>query len=259
MATPSPASKLNCTQCGGELHPDEGQIFVTCPYCSATVYLDKTQVVFHWSVAPTLSAEQAAAALARWMSGSQTVKDLDQKSRVTGQSFTYFPLWYFQVRQASGQEVVLLQPGAATSVTELKNLQLPAGDLQPYNPALEAQSSEPTVPLPAARDWALQNRADTAVQTAALVHVPIYIFKYVFQNQTYTAVVEAATGRVLANLFPSKPEAPYLLAAGLTAGVYLCLAALALTDSSMTGLAFIVGLIAAPILFAFAVWVANKV
>ena len=37
------------------------------------------------------------------------------------------------------------------------------------------------------------------------------------------------------------------------------LAALALTDSSMTGLAFIVGLIAAPILFAFAVWVANKV
>jgi hypothetical protein len=210
-------------------------------------------------MAPTLSAEQAAAALARWMSGSQTVKDLDQKSRITGQSFTYFPLWYFMVRQSNGQETVQLQPGAATSVTELKNLQLPAGDLQPYNPALEAQSSEPTVPLPTARDWAIQNRADATIQTAALVHVPIYVFKYIFQNQTYTAVVEAATGRVLANLYPSKPEAPYLVAAGSTAGVYLCLAALALTSGEMAGLSLVIGLIAAPILFAFAVWVANKV
>ncbi|MHC1782655.1 MAG: hypothetical protein AB9891_07845 [Anaerolineaceae bacterium] len=55
MADPLPSENLTCTQCGGELHPDEGQLFITCPYCSASVYLDKSKVVFHWSLAPTLS------------------------------------------------------------------------------------------------------------------------------------------------------------------------------------------------------------
>ncbi len=95
----STASPLNCTQCGGALHPDEGQIFLTCPYCGATVYLDPAQVVFHWYLAPTLNPQQAGGELYRWMSGSQTVKDLDKKAQVVGQSFEYFPLWYFLIRQ----------------------------------------------------------------------------------------------------------------------------------------------------------------
>ncbi len=37
-------SRLQCTQCGGELHPDEGQLFVTCPFCNSTIYLDKSHV-----------------------------------------------------------------------------------------------------------------------------------------------------------------------------------------------------------------------
>ena len=212
MATPSPASKLNCTQCGGELHPDEGQIFVTCPYCSATVYLDKTQVVFHWSVAPTLSAEQAAAALARWMSGSQTVKDLDQKSRVTGQSFTYFPLWYFQVRQASGQEVVLLQPGAATSVTELKICSSRRATAA-HDPALGAVQRAHRAAARCAR-FALQT-APIRLFKRGTGACAIYIFKYVSKS-TYTAVAEAAPASA-GETFSIKPEAPYLLA-GLTAG-----------------------------------------
>src|SRR5512134_242450 len=95
METRLPSNMLLCTQCGGELHPDEGQIFITCPYCSSTVYLDKSRVVFHWYIAPTLDPDQARAALNRWMAGNQTVKDLDEKSQLTGQEFAYFPVWYF--------------------------------------------------------------------------------------------------------------------------------------------------------------------
>ena len=58
----------------------EGQVFVTCPFCSSTVYLDKSQVVFHWYLAPTLNESDAQGALRRWMAGNQTVKDLDQNS-----------------------------------------------------------------------------------------------------------------------------------------------------------------------------------
>lgn len=259
MEAPSPATALNCTQCGGELHPDEGQVFLTCPYCAAAVYLDKARVVLHAHLAPTFDEAQARAALARWMSGSSTVKDLDQKSRVVSAAFEYFPLWYFKSKLPNGPEQVNLQPAAATSVSELRLLPLPAGDLRKYDPNLQAQSTQPTVPLEAARAWLAQARPNAAVTESTLVHVPIYTFKYEYRGQVYTAVVEAATGRVLANLFPAKAEAPYLLAAGVTALVYLCLAVIALASSDLAGIVFLIGLAAAPFLFGLAVWVASKV
>jgi hypothetical protein len=230
------------------------------------VYVDKSQVVFHWSLTPTLDAAQAAAALRRWMSGSQTIKDLAKKAPISGQAFQYFPLWYFKWRSPQGERIEL-EPAAATSVTELRRLALPAGDLKPYTADLEAQSEAPSVPLQAARQWLAQEHPGVELRENALVHVPIYLFKYTFQNQVYTAVVEAATGSVLANLFPSKPEAPYLLAGGLTALVYLCLAVVPLAGGAFGegggllggGIALALGLLAAPFLFAFAVWVASRI
>ncbi|MBP7228191.1 MAG: hypothetical protein KA988_03705 [Longilinea sp.] len=259
MPSDSPATQLTCTQCGGELHPDEGQVFITCPYCAATVFVDKSRVVFHWYLAPTLTEEQAAQALARWMSGSQTVKDLDKKARVVSVRFDFFPLWYFKSKQGNAPEQVSLQPAAATSITELRKLNLPAGDLRKYDSSAAGKAIEPSVPLDAARVWTLISYPDAQITEAALVHVPIYTFKYVFRDQTYTAIVEAATGRVLASLFPAKAEAPYLLAAGLTASIYICLALLALFGGSMAAASIVLALVAAPFLFGLAVWVASKV
>ncbi|HVP21178.1 MAG TPA: hypothetical protein VMS73_04895 [Anaerolineaceae bacterium] len=255
----APVTTLNCTQCGGELHPQEGEIFLTCPYCSATVYLDKSRVVFHWFLSPTLTPEQAAGELARWMSGNQTVKDLDKKSQVVGQTFQYFPIWFFKVRHAD-QEVEALQPAAATSITELRRLTLPAGDLKPYDTSIESQSAAPSVPLEAAREWLAQSQPGGQVTEGSLVHVPIYIFKYSYKGNTFTAIVEAGTGMVLANIYPAKAEAPYYTAAGITALVFLTLALLPLSGSPlMSTIALILALIAIPILFFVAVYVAMKV
>lgn len=267
MTTPSPATSLTCTQCGGELHPDEGQQFVTCPYCSATVYIDRARVVFHWYLAPTLNDAEAAAALRRWMSGSQTVKDLDQKARIIGQQFQYFPVWYFRSGNAQKEETAL-ELAAASSVTELRGLQLPAGDLRKYEDALDSQSVAPSVPLEAALSWLKSSRPGLDVRESSLTHIPLYIFKYTFKGQTFTAVVEAATGTVLANIFPAKAEAPYLMAGALTALVYLCLATFpfiggAFDRSAGTGIGvavmLVVGILAAPFLFAFAMYVASKI
>jgi DNA-directed RNA polymerase subunit RPC12/RpoP len=146
---------FHCSQCGGELYPDEGQIFITCPYCTSTVYLDKSRVVFHWYIAPTLDPAQARAALNRWMAGNQTVKDLDEKSQVTGQDFAYFPVWYFREKDG-GRDQIRLEPAAATSVTELRTISLPAGDLRRYEDSVRAESLEPTVPLDTAQGWLTQ-------------------------------------------------------------------------------------------------------
>jgi hypothetical protein len=267
QAAPTPAAPaLTCTQCGGELHPDEGQIFLVCPYCSATVYVDRSRVVFHWYVAPTLNENDARAALFQWMSGSQTVKDLDKKSQVTGQSFRYFPLWYL-VWAAGKDERVGLQPAAATSIPELAELQLPAGDLRKYEAGLDAQSEPPTVPLETAVSWFQAKQGAVDLREMALVHIPIYMFKYIYRGQTYTAVVDAANGTVLASLYPAKAEMPYLLVGGVAAAVYLCLAlfpvvgAISGGDGTTTGMLLCsgLGIVAAPILLGWALWVASRV
>jgi hypothetical protein len=264
METPTTA-QLTCTQCGGELHPDEGQIFLTCPYCNATIYLDKSRVVLHYSIAPTLDAQKASGELRRWMSSSETVKDLDQKSQVTGQVFQFFPVWYFKWGQ---NEQITLQPAAATSVSELAKIHIPAGDLSPYTAALDAQAEQPSVPLEAALDWFRQSNPKAEVKEMSLVHVPIYIFKYTFKAQTFTAVVDAASGTVMANIFPAKAEAPYLLVGIMAAVVYLCLALIPLfwaasDGGSGVGIGLAVcsglGLLAAPIFIAWGAWVAAKI
>lgn len=266
MEVSSQVPTLTCTQCGGELHPDEGQHFVTCPFCGSTVFIDKARVVFHWYLRPTLDRAQAAASLARWMSGSQTVKDLDKKTQVGQPEFQFFPLWYFKSGGPGQKEEIQLEPAAATAVTELAHLSLPAGDLVRYDPAIQPRAVEPTVPQETALGWLRQSRPNAEIRESALVHVPIYIFKYTYQNKTFTAVVEAATGSVLANIFPAKAEAPYLTVAGVTALVYLCLALIPVvadlsTDSGLVtlGIVLLIAIAAAPLLFAAAVWVASRV
>ena len=265
--TALPDSAVHCTQCGGELHPDEGQIFLTCPYCSSTVFLDKSQVVFHWYLAATLNDNDARGALARWMSGNQTVKDLDKKATLAGRTFGYFPIWYFK-RKQGGKESILLQNAAATSVSELQHLTLAAGDLRKYQSSLDAQADPPTVPLDAALQWLNQRQVNPAeIVERALVHIPVYNFKYNYQGKTYTAIVDGASGQVFANLYPAKSEAPYTLIALLCAVIFLCLSAAPVAgaligDSAMAigiGILIVGGMIAAPILIGIAAWIASKV
>jgi hypothetical protein len=269
MRTELPVNALACTQCGGELHPAEGQIFLTCPYCTSTVYLDKAQVVFHWALAPTLDEPKAQGMLRRWMAGNQTVKDLDEKATLTGSSFEYFPLWYFKRRLPDGREEIVLEPAAATPISEITHMFLPPGDLSKYDPGLDSQAHLPTVPLATAHKWLEEQRGSRGqILEQALIHVPIYTFTYQYRDRKYTALVEAAAGGVYANIFPAKAEAPYLTVGLLTAAVFTCLAMApivgALTsdlEGALVGLAICsgLGLLAAPVLFALAALVAAKI
>src|SRR3972149_5376953 len=85
------APEVHCPQCNGLLQTDEGQLFLTCPYCGSAVFLDKSRVVFHWLLRPTVDEAGARAALRRWMAGNETVKDLDFKSRLTSAGIRFYP------------------------------------------------------------------------------------------------------------------------------------------------------------------------
>jgi len=264
-----PSAEIKCAQCGGLLHPDEGQLFLICPYCSSSVYLDKSKVVFHWSLACTVVPDAARANLHRWMAGNATVKDLDRKAKVTSAAFQYFPVWYCKARTAAGKEQVYLEPAAAISVSEIKALAIPAGDLQKYDPGLDAQAVAPSVPFPAMLAW-LAGRGVAAEQVleAALVHLPVYIFKYDFAGKSYTALVEGASGKVFANLFPAKAEVPYFAVAAFSTLGFLVISLFPLVGFALGGgLGFGIGLVAALVLgavfavpvFALAAYVSAKV
>jgi hypothetical protein len=226
-------------------------------------------VVFHWYLAPTLDEAKARGALARWMAGNQTVKDLDRKANVTEVAFQYFPMWFFKRRGAGGREEIDLMPGAATAVSEIVHLRLPAGDLRKYNQDIDPQAMPPTVPLQAALSWlAAGGQTAGEIVEQSLVHIPLFIFRYTYQGKFFTALVEGATGEVIANIYPAKAEAPYLVVGGLAALVYLCLALFPViggiangSAGAFAGLGLCVGagIIAAPVLFALAAWVAAKI
>jgi hypothetical protein len=218
-------------------------------------------------MACTIKPEDAQAALRRWMAGNQTVKDLDRKATIVSQDFAYFPLWYFRAGTA-GRETVYLEPAAAIEVRELKQLPLPPGDLIKYAPELDAQARMPDVSLAAVTQrLAATGMAEGDVRERALVHVPLYTFKYTLGKETYIALVDGAAGRVFAGIFPAKWEAPYLTLAGVSALLYFLISwipAISLMGGAAVpgGALAVYGVLAVVLavpIFLVALWIAAKV
>jgi hypothetical protein len=215
------ATQINCGQCGAELPVEHGALYVTCNFCGTTSFVDKTRAVFHYALRVTVDEDAALAALRRWMAGNETIKGLDSKAQLESPAFEFFPMWMVRVAQGN-EERVLLKPAAALSVSELEHLTVPAADLEPYHHDLDATAIHPSVPFETMRQWLGddQNVAPDAIREAALVHVPIYTCKYSFGGRSYTAIVDAATARVFANIYPSKWEVPYRTVGAVAFGVY---------------------------------------
>ena len=258
-----------CSQCAAPLHVEQGSLFVTCEFCGTTNFVDKSQSVQHYVVRETVAEPDAEAALRRWMAGNQTVKDLDQKAVIEQGTLQLFPLWLLRTEQHK-QETVFLQPAAATSVTELTELTIPASDLEPYDHTLDAAAVDPTVPLDTVKKWLADNKriAAASIKEAALVHLPIYLFKYSFEGQGYTAVVDAATSKVFANVYPTKWEAPYYGLGAIGCALYFLAAFIPLIgffngngSGFLTGILiyFVVAIILAIPIFGAAAYISAKV
>jgi hypothetical protein len=249
---------INCRQCAAPLAVEQGQPFVTCKFCGATNFVDKARAVFHYLVKPTVREDGARAALNRWMAGNATVKDLDRKATVDSVAFQYFPMWL--VRATVQQtERVLLKPAAALSVSELQQLNIPPADLVPFDMNVGAAVIAPTVPFETMQQWLIddQHIAPEYIREAALVHLSVYVCKYTFNKRRFTAIVDAATSKVFANIYPAKWEVPYVAIGSAAFVAFFVLAVLSLFIN------FSIFLIGAPIMailfFSLAVTISAKV
>lgn len=215
--------QIKCTQCGADVTVQQDETFIDCPFCGSALYLDKKKVVFHYVINSNFKPNEAEGNLKRWMAGNQTVKDLDQKAVMGKSNFYYFPVWYFKVKDASGDKIYI-QPAASTSVSEIKKLSIPAGALKFYEKDQynDDQMVAPDVLLDSARAWLQTTGVDiNNIAEAALVHIPFYQFHYTYNNNTFTAVVEASSGQVYANIYPAKSEAPFKIVFGVSIAAFV--------------------------------------
>ncbi len=202
--------QILCRQCSAPLPVEHGSAYVECEYCGTTNVVEKGQTVFHYAVQATVDEAAAVAALKRWMAGNETIKGLDQAAQIDRPSFEYFPMWLVR-RRRDDQESIYLQPGAALAISELKQLTVPAGDLTPYDEAIEDAAIKASVPYETMLGWLKEehNVSPAEIQEVALVHLPIFHFTYAYKDRRYSAVVDAAASQVFCNIFPAKWEVPY--------------------------------------------------
>ena len=216
--------KLNCTQCGADLKYKEGEKFLNCSFCDASLYIEKSKIVFHYWINPTLDMPGAHKNLRRWMAGNDTIEGLEKKSKTKKQEFFFFPIWLFKLNRG-GREEIMVEPAIPISVSEIRFIDIPAGMLKFYDPAkIENPDAfqEVEVSYDAATRWLEDREINKEMITEVfLVHVPVYRFTYHYGEYEYSAVVEAATGKIFANVYPAKNELPFTLITLGTALIFM--------------------------------------
>jgi len=268
------SSKIICPQCGGENNIQADEKFLECEFCGSSVFVDKRKVVNHFVVKSNFTKENAEGNLRRWMAGNFHVKDLDKLAQISQVSFYYFPLWYFKTKDAQGDKIHL-QPAHSISISEIKNIKIPAGSLRPFhkNEFTEKEFVEADVLYDSAKSWLSQSGvSEDTISESSLVHVPFYHFYYTYKGQQYSALVEASSGMVYANIWPAKSETPFKLLFGAAIFVFAVASLISyaasfilVSDEIETGLfagellKLIVYMIASVPLIAAAYWIVKKV
>lgn len=252
---------INCTSCGASIKLPEGETFILCPFCDTSLYIDKSKVVFHYWVKPTVDKQTAHSNLLRWMSGNSTVEKLELNAKIDECLFFYFPFWRFVIDK-DGRETVLMEPAGATVMQEIRFIDVPAGSLVFYDHR-SIENPEDFNAVDITYDKIINKITSTEtgfgvntdnIKQASLVHIPFYRFIYNYENGGYAAVVEGATGEVFASIFPEKLTVPYT---GITVVsiIVLFLEGILIADPIMR--LFVMSLTGIPIASA-ALYIVNK-
>ncbi|HUT54869.1 MAG TPA: hypothetical protein VM658_15870 [bacterium] len=204
---------IKCTQCGAKVPIETDTRFVRCPYCETALYVDADQTVRHYYFSPQAALNDLQPMISRKLSYME-IKD---PVEVGSAALVYFPVWRFQT--ASGKSVVV--PAAMPPLEDLFNVKVPAGDPRVFTPelAVDHELIEPEVMLEEAADEAraLIGVEEAQFSSSALVHLPLFRVDYTCQAKKHEALVDAVSGEVYADDWPSAPQKQKDRALGLIA------------------------------------------
>ncbi|UCE74005.1 MAG: hypothetical protein JSV56_13455 [Methanomassiliicoccales archaeon] len=108
------AEKVNCTNCGGPLKLEAGEVIVTCEYCGAALNMavGKKYFLRHAIIPNRYSPEQVSAMARQWMGGGfLKPEDLARKAQIRELFLTFLPFFVVHVAASSKYEGVLTRTG----------------------------------------------------------------------------------------------------------------------------------------------------
>jgi DNA-directed RNA polymerase subunit RPC12/RpoP len=191
--------KVRCTQCGAEIPIEEDAGFIQCEYCGTHLFVEVDRTVQHYNFRPRMEAGSLASTIMRELSRLELTLPVE----ITRAELVYFPFW--QITTEQGRNVTI--PGAITTIENLAGVTIPAGDLKFFDP--ENIPSGKIIPPETLLDGALAqfkglNLRDE-VKESALIHLPVFLVSYRYQDNSYEAAVDALSGNVYADEYPPLP------------------------------------------------------
>ncbi|MBW2260970.1 MAG: hypothetical protein JRG91_03275 [Deltaproteobacteria bacterium] len=171
----------SCGNCGAEIPVPPAGGVVSCAFCSSNLYVEGKGTVPHYVYRPAVRPDEAGGHVNRWL----FEMGLGTEVELTDCRLVYYPFW----RMVRGSRVEL-HPAAASPVGPLGGIPSPAGELAPYDAALEdgAAFVAAATPPPDEKAW--------------LVHVPVYHASFPLGELRENVLVEATAGRVIAATSP---------------------------------------------------------
>lgn len=190
--------KAGCGNCGADIPiPPAGGI-VRCGFCSTSLYVESRGTVRHFVYRPAVASDEVDGSVGRWLFEQGVSARVDVQER----RLVYYPFWRVErggrvdlVPAAASPEGPLDESfdglRASSGTRPLDGIRRPAGELEPYDVALEDGGTfvSTTMPPPEGEDvW--------------LVHVPVWHASFTIGAARETVLVEATAGRVIAATAP---------------------------------------------------------
>jgi hypothetical protein len=177
--------RVPCPQCGADIRLREAAGFPVCPYCSASLVLDRSGVRRHFLYRPRIRAAEVLPLVRRWADRQR----LPAPSPIAPPRLIFRPFWRYAVRGA-----VRFVPAWETLSAHWDGLATPEAEQIFFDPeeVRGASLEEASVPEQSARRR--QGLPDDRV--GELVHLPFFELDAAAGSFRATLVLDACSGRI---------------------------------------------------------------
>ncbi len=201
-------TEIKCQKCGAPIEIEPGMKFAKCGYCDSQVYIDKTHVGFFYIVEIKIREDEAKSIFKRWSAGSNMAKDLENEAKIVKIIPQYFPLYMFK-RDVDGKEIIYFEPAKSTSLPGMHGLKIPAGDIKIFDQNYRVDEKIKLIEPDLGMDAYLNNLPGEAKEQA-LVFFPIWYIEYDYKGKIYTVLIDASSGEIFSDRFPTRESYPYV-------------------------------------------------
>lgn len=179
---------VRCANCSAKIPLERDDALITCPFCNSTLYLDRAHSFLTFEFAPAITQQRACDLLAQELAAREI-----PRQPVVATKGLLLPFW--GVRGEALQETL---PAFSPVPSALSSFRLPSAGATVYRQ--EAPDGFSAVPCAEGASAAWEGREDISFFRQMMV--PFFRVTYGVGGSTYTAWVDAVSGKVYGDQTP---------------------------------------------------------